>query len=237
MITLVIKEPGQQDRAFEYPGSILVIGRSESAGLVLSNVSVSRRHACIKFRNGAAVLEDLFSENGIAVNGVKSKEHELSSGDNFQIGRYGVVFVGLDLRAPVHNGKLVADMPRFEARKTPAEDDATYRFTPDMVKKLAESLRLSKGGALVGVKGEESTWTLGERTHTLGGAGCGLEARGLFWGNIAAEVRWTGTAHHLKKITPWGTLKVNGRSVLEHQLREGDELKVGGSGYVYVVRD
>ena len=54
---------------------------------------------------------------------------------------------------------------------------------------------------------------------------------------MAAEIRWTGTAHHLKKVTPWGAMKVNGRDVTEHQLRERDELKVGGSRYVYVVRD
>ncbi len=237
MITLVVKEPGQNDKAFEYRGSMLVIGRSEDAGLVLPNVSVSRRHACIKAKRGGAVLEDLFSENGIVVNGVAAKEHDLSFGDTFQIGRYGIVFIGVDANAPVYNGKLVEDMPRFHARETKAVQDATYRFTPDMVKKFMESSRLSKGGALVATQGEETTWILGEGTHTVGRSGTTIEARGFFWGNQAAEVRWTGTAHHVKKVTPLGTLKVNDRKVSERQLKEGDELQIGWSRYRYVVKD
>ncbi len=237
MITLVVKEPGQNDKAFEYRGSMLVIGRSEDAGLVLPNVSVSRRHACVKAKRGAAVLEDLFSENGIVVNGITAKEHELSPGDTFQVGRYGIVFVGVDANAPVYKGQLVDEMPRFHARETKAVQDATYRFTPDMVKKFMESSRLSKGGALVSTQGQETTWVLGEGANSVGRTGTSVEARGFFWGNQAAEVRWTGTAHHIKKLTPWGTLKVNGRKVSERQLKEGDELQVGRSKFRYVVKE
>jgi len=91
MITLVVKEPGQNDKVFEYRGTMLVIGRSEDAGLMLPNVSVSRRHCCVKARGNDAILEDLFSENGIMVNGTAKKEHILASGDSFVVGRYTVV--------------------------------------------------------------------------------------------------------------------------------------------------
>jgi pSer/pThr/pTyr-binding forkhead associated (FHA) protein len=237
MITLVVKEPGQNDKAFEYRGSMLVIGRSEGAGLVLPNVSVSRRHARIKSERGGAMIEDLFSENGIVVNGVTAKEHDLSPGDTFQVGRYSIVFVGLDTPASVYNGMLVDDMPRFHARETKAEEEATYRFTPDMVKKFMASSRLSKGGALVTTQGEETAWVLGEGAHSVGRSGATIEARGFYWGNQAAEVRWTGTAHRIKKLTPWGTLKVNGRTISERQLQEGDDLQIGRSKFRYVVRD
>ena len=237
MITLIVKEPGQVDKAFDYRGSLLVIGRGEDAGLMLPNVSVSRRHACIRARGRAAVLEDLLSENGIGVNGVTAREHTLAVGDTFQVGRYSLVFLGVDVQSPVHNGMSVEDMPRFHARETKAVEEATYRFTPDMVKKFMASNRLSKGGMLVTTVGPETRWLLGEGSHAVGRSGCSIEARGFFWGSQAAEVRWTGTAHQLKKTTPLGTLKVNGRGLSERQLQEGDEVQIGGTRLRYVVKD
>jgi pSer/pThr/pTyr-binding forkhead associated (FHA) protein len=237
MITLVVKEPGQNDKAFEYRGSILVIGRSEDSGLMLPNVSVSRRHACIKATSRGVILEDLFSENGIVVNGVTSKRHELSPGDTFRVGRYGVVFLGVDLTSPEHGGKALDEMPRFHPRETKAIQEATYRFTPDMVKKFLASSRLSKGGALVATVGQETVWMLGEGSHTVGRTGASIEAKGFFWGAIAAEVRWTGTAHRIKKLTPFGILKVNNRKLIERQLKEGDEVQIGRTRFRYIVKE
>ncbi len=235
MITLVVKEPGQNDKVFEYRGTMLVIGRSEDAGLMLPNVSVSRRHCCVKARGNDAILEDLFSENGIMVNGTAKKEHILASGDSFVVGRYTVVFVALDEPSPIYQGKPVETMPRFLPKEARAVQDATYRFTPDMVKKFMESSRLAKGGCLVTTVGEEFSTVLGEGTSAVGRAGCAIVAKGFYWGPRAAEVSWTGTAHHIKKITPWGTLKVNGRKVAERRLREGDELQIGRSRFRYAV--
>ena len=237
MITLVIKEPGQNDRAFDHQGSMLIIGRSEDSGLVLPNVSVSRRHASIKLVGGTALLEDLLSENGIVVNGESMTKHELSPGDTFQIGRYGIVFVGLDGKALVHNGQLIDEMPRFLVQETKTVQESTYRFPPDMVKKLKASTRLSKGGVLVSEEEEARAWALGEGSVSVGGKGATIEVGGLFWGDQAAEISWTGTAHHVKKLTPWGTFKVNGQDMTERQLKEGDQVQIGKTRFRYIVQD
>lgn len=46
-----------------------VIGRDESADVCLPHIQVSRRHALIQMRNGAAIVRDLHSTNGTFVDG------------------------------------------------------------------------------------------------------------------------------------------------------------------------
>jgi hypothetical protein len=66
----------------------LEIGRDANADFVLSDASVSRRHAeIIKTANGSAI-RDLGSTNGILVNDRPVKETVLNSGDTVRIGSF-----------------------------------------------------------------------------------------------------------------------------------------------------
>lgn len=89
---LIVIEPGASDRA---AGSALALGEVTSLGrdldndIVLSDPTVSGRHAVISRRSGAWWIEDLGSRNGTLVN-----EHRLGrdmpmvlrSGDVLQLG-------------------------------------------------------------------------------------------------------------------------------------------------------
>jgi pSer/pThr/pTyr-binding forkhead associated (FHA) protein len=64
----------------------MLIGRHRSCDVVLSDLSVSRRHARLFFRDGRWILQDLHSTNGTQVNGSRVGRCELRPGDDITIG-------------------------------------------------------------------------------------------------------------------------------------------------------
>lgn len=77
------------------PGDVVSIGRDESGSLVLSDASVSRRHARVTCNtDGTVNVQDLGSTNGTAVNGLPVERALLRPGDHLEI---GAVSLRLDL--------------------------------------------------------------------------------------------------------------------------------------------
>src|SRR4051812_22561587 len=71
----------------EWPlGTSARIGRSASCDVVLTDDSVSRRHAEIALRGGVCVVRDLGSCNGTWVNGRVVQRARLRRGDELQLG-------------------------------------------------------------------------------------------------------------------------------------------------------
>lgn len=62
-----------------------LIGRMDSADLVLEDASVSRVHAKIVHENGGDVIVDLESSTGTWVNGEQVGRHRLQDGDVIEI--------------------------------------------------------------------------------------------------------------------------------------------------------
>ena len=67
------------------PGE-LILGRHHACDVLLSDPSVSRRHARLIFRDGSWVLQDLDSTNGTLVNGVQVGRCALRPGDRLALG-------------------------------------------------------------------------------------------------------------------------------------------------------
>jgi hypothetical protein len=64
----------------------LIVGRHHDCDVVLSNPSVSRRHARLVFRDGNWIIQDLESTNGTEVNGVRVGRCSLRPGDRLILG-------------------------------------------------------------------------------------------------------------------------------------------------------
>jgi hypothetical protein len=64
----------------------LLVGRREDCDIVLSDMTVSRRHARLIFRDGTWSLRDLDSRNGTAVNGAVVSRCQLRPGDRLVLG-------------------------------------------------------------------------------------------------------------------------------------------------------
>ncbi len=75
-------------------GPRFMIGRKESCHLVLKDGWISREHSVIvETSAGEFMVQDLDSENGIFVNGVRVTESPLSNGDILRVGRTEMRFV------------------------------------------------------------------------------------------------------------------------------------------------
>jgi pSer/pThr/pTyr-binding forkhead associated (FHA) protein len=72
----------------------VVIGRSSDCSIFLDDVTVSRTHAKISKQGKHFVLKDEGSLNGTYINNISITEHELVSGDEFQVGKFHLLFVG-----------------------------------------------------------------------------------------------------------------------------------------------
>jgi DNA-binding NtrC family response regulator/pSer/pThr/pTyr-binding forkhead associated (FHA) protein len=71
----------------------ITIGRGEDCELRLVDEKVSRKHACVDFKDGAAALRDLGSINGTVVKGRRVSVMPLADGDRFRVGQSEIVFV------------------------------------------------------------------------------------------------------------------------------------------------
>jgi hypothetical protein len=66
---------------------VLSIGRDDANDIVLADTSVSRRHARVELLNGAAIIVDESSANGVFVNGERIAQQPLTPGDRVHVGR------------------------------------------------------------------------------------------------------------------------------------------------------
>jgi pSer/pThr/pTyr-binding forkhead associated (FHA) protein len=70
------------------------IGRAATNQIFLDDVTVSRKHAEISVEGKAFHFSDLGSLNGSYINGAQSKNHLLQSGDEIQVGKFHMLFIG-----------------------------------------------------------------------------------------------------------------------------------------------
>jgi DNA-binding winged helix-turn-helix (wHTH) protein len=82
-----------QSRTVSLPTGTHVIGREEGLIARIDSATVSRRHAKLVLRAGAATIEDLRSKNGTRVNDRRiASPTELADGDRFRIGSIVITF-------------------------------------------------------------------------------------------------------------------------------------------------
>ena len=76
------------------------VGRHADADIFLDDVTVSRRHVTLRQTGSGIVMHDNGSLNGSYVNGERVDERPLATGDELQIGRFKLMFVGSSGVAP-----------------------------------------------------------------------------------------------------------------------------------------
>jgi pSer/pThr/pTyr-binding forkhead associated (FHA) protein len=69
------------------------LGRGPEVEFEFDDSAMSREHAVFEFADGAFVLRDAGSTNGIRVNGERSMAHELDHGDRLEIGEHVFQFL------------------------------------------------------------------------------------------------------------------------------------------------
>jgi predicted component of type VI protein secretion system len=85
-VQIVIVDGPNSGREFELSGAT-VVGRDQSAGLVIDDPEASRRHASLSVSESGVTVEDLGSTNGTFVNGARiSDARDVVGGDKLRIG-------------------------------------------------------------------------------------------------------------------------------------------------------
>ena len=91
---IVIARGASKGSRFLITAEGVSIGRSGSNAIFLDDITVSRTHATIVKSGTSFVLKDAGSLNGTYINNVSVTEHSLVSGDEFQIGKFHLLFIG-----------------------------------------------------------------------------------------------------------------------------------------------
>jgi hypothetical protein len=84
---------GRTGEIFPLEGETTV-GRSPDCGIFLDDVTVSRKHAVLRERDGAFSIEDQGSLNGTFVNRKRVETAQLEDDDELQVGKYRLTFFG-----------------------------------------------------------------------------------------------------------------------------------------------
>lgn len=86
---LVIRSGVDVGKEFLLDKNELIVGREQTADIIISDPEISRRHARFFFQNGGYIIEDLGSTNGTFVNGQKiSGPYLLRSGEVVNFGEH-----------------------------------------------------------------------------------------------------------------------------------------------------
>jgi len=85
MIELLIEREGGVARTVRLREGVFVLGRADTADIVLDDSEVSRRHARLLVDDGDVVVEDLGTQNGTWVGGERVEQLPLQDGDVIEI--------------------------------------------------------------------------------------------------------------------------------------------------------
>ena len=85
---------GRAGETFALAGERVGIGRSPENEVFLDDVTVSRRHAVLVRRDDGFYIDDEESLNGTYVNRRRVESAKLDDGDEVQIGKYRLTFLG-----------------------------------------------------------------------------------------------------------------------------------------------
>jgi FHA domain/zinc-ribbon domain len=84
---------GRAGEHFVPQGERTTIGRSPDCDIFLDDVTVSRKHAVLVYKDHAFFIEDQGSLNGTFLNRRRIESGRLENGDELQIGKYKLSFL------------------------------------------------------------------------------------------------------------------------------------------------
>ncbi|MSP54358.1 MAG: FHA domain-containing protein [Myxococcales bacterium] len=235
MSKLLIKLNQQKTHVFPLKSSETRIGRGENCHLILQNVSVSREHARIVIGSQNVTIEDLDSQNGFLVNGKKTGQTVLRSGDEVQLGNFTLIYLTEVPANKFYRGRCVAYMPRYEPGLMTDEilEESTFVMTLAQLEKLQKLHQLVDSARLIREPDVGKFWHPEEKGLTFGRGGQVWVAGWLTWG-VVANIIWDGQQHSVHAIASWrAAVTVNKQPVEHRALKHGDRISIGGSRFRY----
>ena len=196
---------------YVFEKDIVSIGRSRDNDVVIENLAVSRNHARIRRENGRFYISDLNSANGTFVNGNQISRAELFHNDVVSIGKHKMIFKNEVLS----DEALISDA--FGAERTMIVNKVPLAM-----------LRVIRG------KQKDQEFKVDKAETSIGrGKGCTICLHDWFVGKEHALIQRRGDTFLLRDVGSWRGTKVNDQSVTESVLKDGDEIQIGGTRFVF----
>ncbi|HEY4222154.1 MAG TPA: FHA domain-containing protein [Myxococcota bacterium] len=190
-----------------------LVGRGLDVQLALDNLSISRHHALIKVAGDRVIVEDKGSENGVVYRGARVPSAALAPGERVELGKYSLVYA-------IHAD--VVDEPAPRARGSTA-DIETVNIEP------RKDAALDHRGA--GHRIKSAITTIGSAPDAS------LRIRGLFIARIHAVIEPDPISggYALMRVGKTRAVRVNGRAIKRHVLKDGDEIVLAGERVRFVL--
>jgi pSer/pThr/pTyr-binding forkhead associated (FHA) protein len=93
---LVVKRGPNAGSKILIDKDVTTVGRHPESDIFLDDITVSRRHAELRRKDGRFAVQDMGSLNGTYVNRDRVENTQLANGDELQIGKFKLVFFGGD---------------------------------------------------------------------------------------------------------------------------------------------
>ena len=231
---LIIKSTMSKNQRFELPDGETTFGRETGSNLVLPNVSVSRQHGRILVGVQGVTIEDVESKSGILVNGERIEQHALRSGDEIQVGKFSIVYLGDGRQDRFYKGRFVEYLPEYSPGTVMLDDGAaTFALTADALKRLQQESHIVETARFRLQDDKRRFWYPEDRPLSFGSKGM-VQVDGWFTWGILAEAIWDGHKHTIKRNAWWSSVKVNDEAVSQRRpLRDGDRVQVAKTVFVY----
>lgn len=91
---LIVKKGPNAGSKFFLEATDTQIGRHPDSQIFLDDITVSRRHAEVRRGDDGFTIHDVGSLNGTYVNRERVEQADLHSGDEIQVGKFKLVFLG-----------------------------------------------------------------------------------------------------------------------------------------------
>lgn len=231
MARFQVEEEGRPTRSYRLVTDAIIIGRVDTADLVLPDTGVSRKHALVERVRDAWVLTDSGSANGTSVNGAPVEQHPLVSGDVVTIGKFTLTFHDDDHHdLPEYTDPSVGSGDYATSPGVPIGDLDTMRPPEPPVTPEAPPVEPAPAvgpAVLVGKDGERYEVGAGLKF------GADVPVAGVLPFVSPGGVEAEGDGATAVKGSFLIPLLVNGKPVGRQRLRDGDQLRVGSSTFTY----
>jgi pSer/pThr/pTyr-binding forkhead associated (FHA) protein len=210
MPEIIVKLGDRIIHRYFFDKEMLSVGRARDNDIVIENLSVSRNHARIKKQDGKFILTDMNSANGTLVNGVRISKTEVVPNDEITVGKHTLIFLADD-EAPA-SGRSPVAAPTQPMASAPLADPSGLigLLTVTKGKQAGQEFRVIKQETLIGRASENDI-----RIHDW------------FVSKKHASIARSGDSFVLRDLDSWRGTTVNGSSIREIELKEGDEIVFG----------
>jgi pSer/pThr/pTyr-binding forkhead associated (FHA) protein len=217
-------------REYDYDRGVISVGRDAIQDVAIDNPSVSRSHCQLAFVDGRGhLLEDLGSENGTLHNGRPVRDPvELAAGDEIGVGKFAILY-----------NPSREQLAQLEARpirpveNPAAEVAATTHLDEEELARVRRQLDLERGAHLRLVGRDLGKRVPLYKAATVLGRGAGADVQLAGWLIAArhAVIRRSldGRTFRLTHEEGLRRVRVNGRPVRHHELRDRDRVTIGGT--------